>query len=177
MNFINSVITAELIDAVLEGKAGRMRGIHGMRHWQAVEKNALYLANHCGADSTVASLFALLHDARRENDDSDPGHGPRAAELAEELFRQGALPIDGQQLAWLKEACRDHTHVTFTDNPTIACCWDADRLDLVRLEILPDPARLNTAEARHIARRLKQGTWDTNNLDIGRGISDMILSR
>lgn len=35
-----------------------------------------------------------------------------------------------------------------TGDPTIATCWDADRLDLLRVGIRPDPARLVTEAAR-----------------------------
>ena len=34
---------------------------------------------------------------------------------------------------------------------TVRTCWDADRLDLPRVGIHPDPERLYTAPARHPA--------------------------
>jgi hypothetical protein len=37
-------------------------------------------------------------------------------------------------------------------NPTLAVCLDADRLDLGRVGITPDPLRLSTATAREMAR-------------------------
>ncbi len=40
---------------------------------------------------------------------------------------------------------------------TIACCWDSDRLDLLRLGIEPDPYRMSTPyweELLPLARRL-----------------------
>jgi hypothetical protein len=39
-------------------------------------------------------------------------------------------------------------------NPTLAVCLDADRLDLGRVGITPDPLRLSTATAREMARLL-----------------------
>ena len=36
--------------------------------------------------------------------------------------------------------------------PTLAVCLDADRLDLGRVGITPDPLRLSTSTARDIAR-------------------------
>ena len=37
-------------------------------------------------------------------------------------------------------------------NPTIDACFDADRLDLWRVRIIPDPARLATEKGKEIAR-------------------------
>ncbi|MCA9790206.1 MAG: hypothetical protein KC910_00365 [Candidatus Eremiobacteraeota bacterium] len=36
-------------------------------------------------------------------------------------------------------------------DPTIATCWDSDRLDLDRVGVDPDPAFLSTAAARKLA--------------------------
>jgi hypothetical protein len=36
--------------------------------------------------------------------------------------------------------------------PTLAVCLDADRLDLPRVGITPDPLRLSTSTAREMAR-------------------------
>jgi uncharacterized protein len=35
-----------------------------------------------------------------------------------------------------------------TDDPTLGAAWDADRLDLPRVGVAPDPARLSTAAGR-----------------------------
>ena len=48
----------------------------------------------------------------------------------------------------------EHTDGTISDDPTIGCCWDADRLDLPRVGMQPDPALLSTeAAARRIRSR------------------------
>jgi len=61
---------------------------HGPQHWEAVERNVLALAPHVtGADVKVARLFALLHDARRENERDDPDHGRRAADFVKDLYQ------------------------------------------------------------------------------------------
>lgn len=149
--FRNPIITSQLVARIVENVPARTHGIHGLPHWLRVERNGLYLAHAVGADTTVASFFALFHDARRINDGADPGHGARGARLAEEVFREGALPIDENQLELLTQACEHHTDETFSDDLTIGCCWDADRLDLPRVGNLPDPRYLNTEPARRIA--------------------------
>ena len=122
-------------------------GIHGVRHWARVLENGLRLADETGADREVVLLFALFHDACRVNDDRDPGHGGRGAKLA--ASHQGRLfHIDGTQLALLTEACTLHTRGGTEAHTTVQTCWDADRLDLLRVGIRPAPRKLCTAAAR-----------------------------
>jgi uncharacterized protein len=122
--------------------------IHGEVHWRTVGANGLWLAEPlAGADTLVIFLFALLHDSMRENDSIDPEHGPRAAAFAVELHAEGLLGTTPAQLETLRYACFEHTNGLVTDDPTIGVCWDADRLDLPRVGIQPDPARFSTERA------------------------------
>lgn len=59
--------------------------LHGVEHWLAVEAAGVEIASELEADTEIASIFGLLHDARRQSSDTDPEHGARAAELAVEL--------------------------------------------------------------------------------------------
>jgi uncharacterized protein len=124
--------------------------VHGPAHWRRVERNGLLLATRTGADLSVVRLFALFHDSRRENDGSDAGHGARGAEYAATL--RGALydlPDDHFEL--LRYACVWHTDGGRHDDPTIATCWDADRLDLGRVGVIPNPEFMSTDFGRKIA--------------------------
>lgn len=125
--------------------------LHGPPHWRSVERNAIELAAATpGADATLARLFAVLHDARRRNDSYDPGHGPRAAAWAAEL-RGVHFALDDARLATLSIALADHDRGRTSDDPTVGVCWDADRLDLTRCGMVPDPAYFSTAEGRRRA--------------------------
>ena len=122
--------------------------IHGELHWRTVGANGLWLAEPLdSADTYVIFLFALLHDSMRENDSVDPGHGPRAAAFAGALHAEGVLPATAPQLETLQYACFEHTNGLVSDDPTVGCCWDADRLDLPRVWITPDPALFSTPRA------------------------------
>src|SRR5829696_5992164 len=124
--------------------------IHGEHHWRTVGANGLWLAEPLErADRHVIFLFALLHDSMRESDGHDPGHGPRAAALASELQAEGLLGVTSQQLELLQHACHEHTNGFVSTEPTLGACWDADRLDLPRVAITPDPALLSTERARN----------------------------
>jgi uncharacterized protein len=124
--------------------------VHGPDHWRRVERNGLWLAEHTGADVAVVRLFALFHDSRRENDGRDRGHGARGAEFVATL-RGTAYHLPDDRFELLRYACVWHTDGQHHDDPTIATCWDADRLDLGRVGTIPAPAFMSTDRAREIA--------------------------
>lgn len=133
--------------AVALAAAGDRGGIHGDEHWRRVAENGIDLAQEAGVSAHVAVLFAILHDCRRENDGHDPGHGPRAADLAATLGHE-ALGVSPAELAGLAHALRLHDRGQVTDDPLVGVCWDADRLDLIRVGIRPDPRLLCTTAGR-----------------------------
>jgi uncharacterized protein len=105
------------------------------------------LAELTGAKHHVVELFAFLHDSKRLNDGHDPEHGPRAADLARALAGS-AFEIEPSDLELLVTACRSHSEGWTVGDITVVTCWDADRLDLGRIGIRPDPSRLCTDAAR-----------------------------
>ena len=134
--------------------------IHGPSHWARVRAMGLELARVTGADPVVVELFAWLHDSRRQNDEYDPEHGKRAASYAAEL-RGDFFDITDEQLALLQEACLGHSDGHLEADVTVQTCWDADRLDLGRVGITPDPALLCTEAARSPElRRLAEARAD-----------------
>ncbi|MEQ8264124.1 hypothetical protein [Pseudohaliea sp.] len=122
-------------------------GIHGVRHWARVRYTGLLLAAETGADAAVVEYFAFLHDALRLNDDHDPWHGMRSAELAEDLG-PGLVRLNARQLQLLRTACSFHSEGYTEADITVMTCWDADRLDLGRVGIEPSPRYLCTPQAR-----------------------------
>lgn len=126
-----------------------LRGDHGIAHWARVRDNGQRLALVTGADLDVVTLFALFHDACRENEFDDPSHGARGAALARS-FQGTFLQLSSARLALLEQACREHAAGLLTDDPTLGACWDADRLDLARVGISPRSERLCTLAARDL---------------------------
>ena len=122
-------------------------GLHGVSHWVRVRRIGLQLAQSTGADPAVVELFAWLHDARRWNEGTDRLHGQRAADLAEELNGR-FFDLDDVRLEHLVTACSGHSDGYTDADVTVQTCWDADRLDLGRIGIRPEPARLCTDAAR-----------------------------
>lgn len=124
------------------------KSFHGPAHWKRVEKNGLILAPHVNAEESVIRLFALFHDSCRQNESIDPGHGDRGADLAIQYRSAGAFVLEDRFMDLLVRACRKHTDGTVSRDPTIGACWDADRLDLARVGIIPNPHYLSTWKAR-----------------------------
>ncbi len=122
-------------------------GIHGEAHWGRVYTNGLQLAKQTGARLQIVELFAFLHDSKRRANGFDVGHGDRAALFAESLCGS-TFKLESQDLELLVTACRGHSDGLTTGDITVLTCWDADRLDLGRVGIKPDPDRLCTKAAR-----------------------------
>ena len=142
-----SLISPTLIGILRERFALDWRGIHGAGHWARVRANGLRLAARTGADPRVVEYFAFLHDVCRQDDERDPWHGYRASEFAKTLGRH--LALDSQALEELLTACALHSEgYTQGFSSSILTCWDADRLDLGRVFIRPDPRYLCTDAAR-----------------------------
>lgn len=126
-----------------------LHGIHGLPHWSRVCRHGRFLAGELGLDPALTTWFAFLHDACRRDDGEDPRHGPRAADLALRLRRTGSIgELDRRGFALLVEAIRWHSRGGRVGEPALLACWDADRLDLARVGIRPDPRRLATEPAR-----------------------------
>lgn len=141
------VVSLRLIEAIRDRYALHWDGIHGASHWARVRLNGLELAKATGADTTVVELFAFLHDSCRENEGRDPIHGARAADFAASL--QGSVfELTAKQLSCLMNACAGHTGGENTTDITVATCWDADRLDLWRIGVRPEPERMMTEAGR-----------------------------
>jgi uncharacterized protein len=136
-----------VLDAIHRQYALPWRGLHGVTHWARVYENGLRLAPHTRADVTVLLYFALFHDARRTSEGWDQGHGRRGAQLAASL-RGRCFDVAEGQFQLLVEACALHTDGLLEADPTVQTCWDADRLDLARAGIQPQPAQLCTEAAR-----------------------------
>ena len=122
-------------------------GFHGKDHWLRVLRNGREVALATGANLRVVELFAIIHDSKRKNENHDPDHGRRAAEYARMM--QGVwFRLETAELELLCNACLLHSDGLTRADLTVQACWDADRLDLGRVGIKPDPRYLCTSHAK-----------------------------
>lgn len=148
---LNTAQKRDLLQAIRRQFVPSWNGDHAVDHWERVRSNALSIADVTpGADPAVCELFAYFHDAGRINEGEDPGHGARGAALAR-AFHGQYFDCSSEQLDQLCHAAEYHSDGGTRGHATVRACWDADRLDLPRVGITPNPAFLCTAFGRQIA--------------------------
>ena len=138
--------------AIKHSKMG-YSSIHGISHWDRVAGNADVLITS-DVDELVVKAFAYIHDVERVNESDDWQHGHRAALLVDEIRSSVLSFLNDLEIEQLKEACRLHTLRHRTDDSTVNACFDADRLDLGRVGITPNPDKMATAAGRIVAEKL-----------------------
>lgn len=135
----------EILDLIISQFKLGIDTVHGIKHWHKVYEIGNYLAKQTKADIEVVNFFAYFHDAKREDEYDDLEHGQRAAIFVEKLFNNKQIKISQSQFELLVFAYRHHNNSSIkSDNMTVQTCWDADRLDLWRVGVVPNPVMLNT---------------------------------
>ena len=140
----------DLIDKLQKDSKLFHSPIHGFKHWRTVEKNGLYLSNFNGGNPKIISYFAYFHDCMRVNEHIDNGHGYRGGRYA--MLNKELLGLSDEDLRILYRACAGHTGGVNPSCDTIACCWDADRLDIRRVGADLKLKFFNTKEARRMVK-------------------------
>lgn len=158
-----TVISAQALPIVLrQFRLDHTSNVHGIPHWSRVAANGRKLAQMLGVDNLqgvlhVVEWFAYFHDACRHNDGHDPLHGQRAAKLLWRCWEQDRLPgLSLNDVNQLMDALTFHSTGQDGKGASLAVriCWDADRLDLPRVGVLPDPARMCTPAGAALAKEI-----------------------
>jgi uncharacterized protein len=142
-------ITEKLLDSLKNQFLLGDEGFRGRSHWLRVLENGRRLAPLTGANLKVVELFDVFHDSQRENEGFDPGHGQRGADFAANMRGQW-FEVSDHEMELIYEACALHTDGLTQADVTLQTCWDADRLDLGRVGIVPRIDRLCTLAAKEI---------------------------
>jgi uncharacterized protein len=142
-----SLISADLLELLRHEFCLDWTGLHGINHWKRVRENGLRLADSTGADTNIIELFAFLHDLKRENDGWDHGHGERAAQFIS--VNRHILPtVSSTDFDILVYVIQHHSSGITEGDINAQTCWDADRLDLGRIGVMPDARYLCTEAAK-----------------------------
>ena len=116
---------------------------HGIEHWDRVARFGRVLYE-VGVDMNVVTAFAYLHDSERKDNCEDINHGKRASKLIDTIRTSLLSELNDKQITKLKQACELHTIKHRTGDITIDACFDADRMDLLRIGIKPSPNKMAT---------------------------------
>ena len=120
--------------------------VHGITHWEHVEAFGLMMAEEVPeTDKEVIQWFAYLHDCRRGSDGCCEEHGQAAAKFIKKIRKTFLSELSDEQVKILILACKSHTLKHRTGNITADICLDADRLDLPRVGIIPEPKKMASA--------------------------------
>ena len=97
------------------------------------------------------------------NDWADLEHGVRAADMIPTIRNTILKDFTDEEVALLEKACRYHTTEHHTGIPTVDVCFDADRLDLGRVGIVPNPKRMATEQGAYYAANIHLIEESNNN--------------
>ena len=170
---IHQKINFEDVIKVVSQHTNPNDNIHGLEHWQRVERNVQLLSTP-NTNILVARLFAYFHDACRlecvnrpqfsesssnveklkQERQHEAEHGIKAAKLVKSLRNSLLDSLSDEEVEMLAKACELHTTTLRTDNPTIDICFDADRLDLWRCGIIPSSYKMATTTGAYFAKNI-----------------------
>ena len=77
-------------------------------------------------------------------------HGLRASLFIDTIRDSYLKSLSDEQIETLKTACEMHTVVPRTGDITVNICFDSDRMDLLRVGILPVPERMATKQGAEL---------------------------
>lgn len=139
--------------------------LYGPAHWARVYRFGLILAEHCAltaAERRCVEVFALTHDLGRVDDNGGNQHALDGAVYFREYAGTLFPDLDEPACNLVETAIRHHSDGLTADvadrqgmlahlsgeresvRLVIGCCWDADRLDLLRLGMYPRPEKMST---------------------------------
>ncbi len=156
----------------LVGLARYPSQIHGPAHWARVRHFGALLAEAEDlppAARTCVEVFAQIHDLAREDDGGGNQHAIDGASYMDEVVSavfSGQLSPD--QVETVRAAIRYHSDGMVAQQAsedglfeglgwprdllvrTVGCCWDADRIDLLRVGIHPAHEFMSTSGWRDV---------------------------
>ena len=145
--------------------------IHGPAHWSRVRRFGSVLAEAEAlpdAARACVEIFAWVHDLARRHDGGGNEHAIEGAAYIDQVVPAIFGPLPREQMETIRVAILYHSDgmtareaseadvfpdVTWQPElvvATVGCCWDADRLDLPRVGIIPEARFMSTARWRQV---------------------------
>lgn len=139
--------------------------LHGPAHWVRVHRFGLILADNMNLEESQArcvEVFAWTHDLARVDDGGGNQHALDGAAHAFPVMDALFDDLNAAERQLVSAAIRHHSDGMTADEAyfqgvldiegwtedelveTVAACWDADRLDLLRLGVPPNARYMST---------------------------------
>ena len=166
------LLTPSIILPHITPLAKHNSSLHGIAHWTRVHRYGLLLADSLGlseAEKLAIALFGWTHDLARTDDGGGNQHSLDGAKYVHVVTKTLFNDFPEDILNIISCAIRYHSdgmnaeealhelpianHSNWSHESVlnvISCCWDADRLDLLRLGIVPDESKMSTIYWRDI---------------------------
>lgn len=125
--------------------------IHGIKHLRKVAYLAGRFATCLNTNIEAAVIGGYLHDCARIDDGVGNHHAHKSAVLAEKILNE--IYPNYVESKTIYNAIYSHADGLISDDKIIGCVWDADRLNLIRLGIIPQLDLLSTPVARRLLSR------------------------
>ena len=139
---------------------------HGRQHWAQVHKLVLALSEQLQLKpwaQACVEVFAWTHELARKNDATEEQHSLESSEYFLRISSRIFPELDTRQRKLIALAIAHHAdgttaweHILDKGNPIadledscladiLGCCWDADRLDLLRMGVIPESKIMSTS--------------------------------
>lgn len=139
--------------------------LHGPAHWARVHRFGVLLADHMNLSERAlqcVEVFGWVHDLARVDDGGGNQHAIDGAEHAFAVVPELFPVLTEDQLLLVSQAIQYHSDGLTSDGAyfqglldvrgwtedelidTVGACWDADRLDLLRLGVRPSGRYMST---------------------------------
>lgn len=148
LNEIYNVIPKNILKEILnEYQLDLLNGMNGLNHWSRIIENAFLLSEYNKANKKVLVAFAFFHKIKRNNEEQDTNEGYKGAQLLR--YYENELGLNEEEFDQAYFACVNFNEFKTHDNLTIATCWDAERLDLMRTGLYPREDDLQSTYAKN----------------------------
>ena len=171
--------------------------IHGVAHWTRVHRYGLLLADSLKLsekEKIAIALFGFTHDLARTDDGGGNQHSIAGAKYVQYVTDTLFSDFPNSTVDIVKVAIRYHSDgmnaeealyelpIAGSSNWSresvlnmIGCCWDADRLDLLRLGIMPNESKMSTSywqDVLPLAAKLNKMTSVVDDMQLQNGTNE-----
>lgn len=131
--------------------------VHGIKHLRTVAYLSARFAYSFNLEIKPIILAGYLHDCARNNDDSGNIHAHQSAHLAKDIIEHNWPNLYREKIY---ETIFFHADGLTTNDLFTGCIWDADRISLIRLGIVPRIDMLST----ELVKRFHSIIFERNKL-------------